>query len=292
MATLDKSTIWPYIELVRLNRPAGIALVLLPCYWGVALANVGFIETLWWLIVFALGAVTMRSAGCALNDWADRDIDSYVQRTQSRPLVTKALSPLQAMVVFAICCLFGLVVWWQLPPLGRSLSIVALILAIVYPFSKRFMRWPQVVLGLAFNSGVLIAWASIAPRFVTFIAALCLYVAGIFWTLAYDTIYALPDQEGDRVLGVGSLGLSFEPQDLKKNILLFYWVSFSCFMAAGLVASLRWPYYFIIFGVINFMLWRLYQLKLDDADDCLRFFKTNIIVGIAVFLGIIVSLGF
>jgi len=289
MITLNKSTFWPYVELMRLDRPIAIGLLLLPCYWGVVLANVSAIETLWWLIVFGVGAIVMRSAGCAFNDWADRDVDPYVKRTQSRPLATKALAPSQALVTFVLSCLLGLAVWWQLPPLGRAFSIGALILAIVYPFSKRFVRWPQIVLGLAFNSGVLIAWASINPRFPTLIAALLLYVAGICWTLAYDTIYALPDREGDLELGVNSLSLSFEPQDLKKTILLFYWISFSFFMLAGLVVNLRWPYYLIVLGGVNFMLWRLYRLKLDSDDDCLRFFQINIVLGIAVFLGIIIS---
>lgn len=289
MITFNKSTFWPYVELMRLDRPIAIGLLLLPCYWGVALANVSVIETLWWLIVFGVGAVVMRSAGCAFNDWADRDVDPYINRTQLRPLAAKTLSPSQALVAFVLSCLLGLAVWWQLPPLGRALSIGALVLAIVYPFSKRFVRWPQIVLGLAFNSGVLIAWASINPRFTTFIAALLLYVAGVFWTLSYDTIYALPDREGDLKLGVNSLSLSFEPQDLKKTILLFYWIGFSFFMLAGLVVNLRWPYYLMVLVAVNFMLWRLYQLKLDSDKDCLRFFQINIVLGITVFLGIIIS---
>ncbi|MEI8294912.1 MAG: 4-hydroxybenzoate octaprenyltransferase [Alphaproteobacteria bacterium] len=289
MAILDRSTLQPYIELVRLDRPIAVGFLALPCYWGVALAKASFMATIGWFIVFGLGAIVMRSAGCAFNDWADADIDPYVKRTQSRPLATKALSHTQALLVFAIACLLGLAIWWQLPPLGRTFSIVALILAVAYPFSKRFMRWPQVVLGLAFNSGVLVAWATIQPRFTTLIACLLLYTAGVFWTLAYDTIYAFPDRKYDQELGMNSLALSWEPQDLKKNILLFYWISFSCLMAAGLVANLRMYYYLLILGVINFMLWRLYQLNLDDDADCLRFFKINIILGIAVFFGIMIS---
>lgn len=284
-----KRNIWPYIELMRLNRPVGILLLMLPCSWGIALAPVSFWTKLLWLCLFALGAVAMRSAGCAFNDWVDRDIDAYVERTQYRPLATGKLTTFQAFTTIAANCLIAILVWWQLPSLGKFFSFVGFGFAFFYPFTKRWTQWPQVILGLAFNSGVLVAWGSINPHLTKLPAILCLYAAGVFWTLAYDTVYAIPDHQDDEQLGVGSSVLALKPYGLKKGLFFFYWTCFSLLIVAGILATLTWPYYLFVLIGINWQLWWLYRFNPDDSVQCFQFFKANTILGWGIFSGIILS---
>jgi 4-hydroxybenzoate polyprenyltransferase len=194
----------PYLRLARLDRPAGYWLLYWPCAWGVLLAPgaTGIVSRLWLCLLFFAGAVAMRGAGCVWNDILDRDIDAQVARTRSRPLPSGAVSVRQAFVFMLLLCLAGLAVLLLLPPGAQWVALGSLPLVALYPLMKRITWWPQLWLGLTFNWGALVGYAAWSGGLST--AAFFLYAAGVFWTLGYDTIYALQDKDDDERAGVRS----------------------------------------------------------------------------------------
>src|SRR3990170_6376909 len=198
----------PYLRLMRADRPIGTWLLLFPCWWAVALATpAGGAPDARLLVLFALGAVVMRGAGCTYNDIVDRDIDARVARTAARPIPSGAVSVRQAWVFLALQLAIGLAILLALAPLAILLGVVSLALIAAYPFMKRITYWPQVFLGLTFNWGALMGWAAATGSLEA--SALALYAAGVAWTLVYDTIYAHQDKEDDALIGVKSTALKF-----------------------------------------------------------------------------------
>lgn len=270
------------LRLGRFDKPIGIALILFPCWWGLAYIQ-GFAIDLKLMILFLIGATVMRAAGCIVNDYVDRDVDRQVARTKLRPLAAGDVSPQAALWFFASLCAVGLCVLLQFPTRCWVIGIVATALFLIYPVSKRFTNYPQIVLGLAFNIGFVMAVAIFTPT-IFHTGILAGYVAGILWTVAYDTVYAFQDIEDDRHLDIGSTALVFEPQ-AKLIITTLYLgmgilLSLSCYVAHSSLL----PYLFFA-GAISYILRELKKLDLKKVDQCRDFFTANQWVGLLVFLG-------
>ncbi|MBL4800843.1 MAG: 4-hydroxybenzoate octaprenyltransferase [Emcibacter sp.] len=291
---------WPYLQLMRADRPIGTWLLLWPGLWSIALAShvrmtgqitgsitsqmFGWTTAIAYMLLFAIGAFVMRGAGCVVNDLADRKYDALVERTKGRPLPSGRVSVLQAFIFLGALCLIGLAILLQLNEFTIWLGVGSLGLIIIYPFMKRFTYWPQVVLGLTFNWGALMGWAAITGELSG--AALLLYVGGLFWTLGYDTIYAHQDKEDDALIGVKSTALRLA-ENTPRWLLFFYAAMLTLFAGSGYLADIGTLYYGGLMIVAGHCLWQIRSLRMDDSANCLRLFKANHILGLIMFLGII-----
>ncbi|GLQ05663.1 4-hydroxybenzoate octaprenyltransferase [Sneathiella chinensis] len=275
----------PYLKLSRVDRPIGTWLLLYPCWWSVALAAPDGHWPDWGLFVlFAIGAFVMRGAGCTLNDIADRNFDGKVERTKKRPLPSGQVSLKQAFAWLIFQCLIGLVVLLQFNNFAILLGAASLILVAIYPFAKRFTYWPQVFLGLAFNYGALLGWAAVKGD-LGWIAVL-LYIAGIAWTLGYDTIYAHQDKEDDILIGVKSTALKFGAAT-RDWIFGFYSLLLVLVVFVGWSVGLHTGFYVLMAGAAAHLFWQIQKLDIDDGDRCLALFKSNKNFGAIVMFAII-----
>lgn len=273
----------PFFRLARLDRPIGTWLLLVPCWWGAALATPGWPDPV--LIgLFAVGAVVMRAAGCTVNDMADRDFDARVARTANRPLASGAISLWQAVVFLAGLLGLGFAVLIQLDTFAVWVGIASLPLVAAYPFMKRVTYWPQAWLGLTFNWGALVGWAAVRGDLAW--PAVILYAAGFFWTLGYDTIYAHQDKEDDLLVGVKSSALRLGAAT-RPWLFGFFAVTLALLAAAGWAGGLAWPFYAGL-GLAALHLGRqAWSVDTDDAKDCLRHFKSNRDFALIVFAAIV-----
>ena len=273
----------PYLRLARVDRPIGTWLLLLPCWWSVALASPSW-PSLSLLVLFAIGALVMRGAGCTLNDIADRNFDGRVARTASRPIPSGAVSVRQALAFLVLLSLIGLLVLLQFNIFAVGVGVASLVLVAIYPFTKRVTHWPQAVLGLTFNWGALLGWAAV--RGDIGLPAVALYGAGIFWTLGYDTIYAHQDKEDDALLGVKStallLGVATRPW-----LIGFYGMTATLMAVTGYSSGLGWPFFTFLLLAATHLCWQSVRVNIDDPKDCLAKFKSNREFGFLIFIGII-----
>ena len=275
-----------FINLTRLNKPIGIMLLFWPCSWGLAYAysvEQNLNQFLYYLFLFFLGSILMRSAGCIVNDIVDKDMDKKVHRTKNRPLACGLISVKLALVYTAILCAVSFLILIQFNLLTIILGVGSMVLAFSYPFMKRITYWPQFFLGLTFNWGLVMAWAAMTNSIS--IDIITLYVAAIFWTLGYDTIYGVQDIVDDEIIGVKSTSIKF-----KENIKLF--VSICYFLSATLITCLFHDQLglnnFTIL-IIIFMLSLVYQIikfKKNDPKKCLQAFRLNNFSGSLLFFGI------
>lgn len=273
---------WPYLQLMRADRPIGTWLLLWPCLWSIALAS-NRPEVIY-MLLFAVGAFVMRGAGCVVNDLADRKYDAMVDRTKGRPLPSGRVSVLQAFVFLGALCLIGLLILLQFNEFTIWLGISSLGLIIIYPFMKRFTYWPQIVLGLTFNWGALMGWSAITGGLAW--PALLLYGGGIFWTLGYDTIYAHQDKQDDALIGVKSTALRLM-ENTPRWLVFFYGTMLASFATAGYVAGIGMAYYMGLVMVAGHCIWQIRSLNMDDSSLCLRLFKSNHHLGFIMFMAII-----
>ncbi len=276
----------PYLRLARADRPIGVWLLLFPCWWSLALAEISQgvpFPNLWSMFLFAVGAFVMRGAGCAYNDYVDRDIDAEVERTRSRPIPSGQVSPQQALVFTAALGLIGLVVLLQFNTFTVFLGASSLLLVLIYPFMKRFTYWPQLILGLAFNWGALVGWSSVHGSLG--LAPVLLYLGCIAWTIGYDTIYAHQDKEDDLLLGLKSTAIKFG-EDTQiwlagfygAAVLLWAWAAF--LSGAHLIT-------FLTLALITLQLsWQVSSLDIEDEENCLRRFRSNRDVGAILMAGL------
>ena len=284
-AELIKSRLREYILLTRLNRPIGIYLVLWPTLWALWLAAEGLPD---WgvLVVFIVGTVLMRSAGCAINDFADRKIDGHVERTRERPLARGAIRPIEAVWVFVVLSLiaFGLVLLMN--TLTILLSFVAVFLAGSYPFMKRYTHLPQAYLGVAFGWAIPMAFAAQTGQVP--LVAWVFFFANVFWALAYDTIYALCDREDDLKIGVKSAAVLLGRFD-RIGIALMHAATLGLLWLGGLLLELAWPYYVGLVVAAGFALYQQGMIRDRDRQLALAAFLNNHYFGMAVFFGIVIS---
>jgi 4-hydroxybenzoate polyprenyltransferase len=280
----------PYLRLGRFDRPVGIWLLLFPCWWSQALAELDSGQpypNLFYMAMFALGAMTMRASGCAYNDYVDRHIDAQVDRTANRPIPAGQISPNAALVFVAVTALIGLAVLLTFNRFTIWLAIGSLAIVAAYPFAKRVTPYPQLVLGLAFNWGALVGWAAIEGHLAW--PPAILYVGCVLWTIGYDTIYAHQDRDDDSMLGLGSTALQFGEQTV-SYVGALYGLAVICWLLAGALAGAHLVYYLALTLVFLQMTWQVTTLRIDDPDNCLRRFRSNRDVGLAVFLGLLADM--
>ncbi|MEQ8267191.1 MAG: 4-hydroxybenzoate octaprenyltransferase [Parvibaculum sp.] len=273
----------PYMRLARLDRPIGTWLLLLPCWWSIALAGRGGPD-LWLMLLFAVGAVAMRGAGCTYNDIVDRDIDAAVERTRSRPIPSGAVGIDAAWAFLVAQCLVGLAVLLALNTFTVALGLASLALVAIYPFMKRITHWPQFVLGLAFNWGALMGWAAVEGSLSA--APVLLYLGAVAWTVGYDTIYAHQDKEDDALIGVKSTALKFGAST-KTWLWFFYGVMMVALVAAGAASGVGFFFYPVAALAGALLVWQIVTLDIDDPARCLRLFRSNRDFGLIVFAAIV-----
>ncbi len=272
----------PYARLARLDRPIGWWLLLLPCWWSVALASEGWPSLI--LLALFIGAVAMRGAGCTWNDIVDRDIDAAVARTRLRPIPSGAVSVKAAWAFLLAQCLVGLAVLLTFNSFAIALGFSSLLLVAIYPFMKRITHWPQFVLGLAFNWGALMGWAAVEGSLSA--APVLLYLGCVAWTVGYDTIYAHQDKEDDALIGVKSTALKFGAST-KTWLWFFYGAMMVALVAAGAASGLGFFFYPVAALAGALLVWQIVTLDIDDPARCLRLFRSNRDFGLIVFVAII-----
>ena len=275
----------PYLRLARIDRPIGTWLLLWPCWWSLALAADKWPDALL-LLLFAVGAVVMRGAGCCWNDIADREIDGKVARTAGRPIPSGEVSVLAAGAFMVLLGLIGLAILLSFNRFAILIGIASLAPVVVYPYMKRVTWWPQIFLGLAFNWGALLGWAAVRGELGW--APLLLYLGGIFWTLGYDTIYAHQDKEDDALIGVRSSALRLGEKS-KPWLTVFFALALALFAASASLAGLP-PHYLLAIALAAVQCgWQVGTLDLDDPEDCLAKFNSNTLFGWILFLGFILA---
>ncbi len=261
----------PYLRLMRLDRPIGTWLLLLPCWWSTALASESWPDPRL-MLLFAVGALIMRGAGCTINDIVDRDFDGRVARTADRPIASGAVTRVQAILFLGAQLMLGLAVLVQLNLFTIGIGAASLLLVFAYPFMKRITYWPQAFLGLAFNWGALVGWAAVTGSLHP--AAVVLYAAGVFWTLGYDTIYAHQDKEDDVVVGVKSLALRLG-DDSKPWLAGFYAATVVLIGISGALVGLGWPFWVGLVLAAGHLVWQIADVDLNTPRSCLAKFKSN-----------------
>jgi 4-hydroxybenzoate polyprenyltransferase len=273
-----------FISLTRLNKPIGYMLLFWPCTWGLTIAyyyNREINLYLEYIILFFLGSVLMRSAGCIFNDIVDKDLDKKVERTKERPIASEKISVFTAFIYIIILCLAALLILLRFNSLTIMLGLGSMMLAFTYPFMKRFTYWPQLFLGFTFNWGVIIGWTAITNDLS--IVPFVLYISAIFWTLGYDTIYGLQDIKDDEIIGVKSTSIKF-----KKNPKIFVGSCYCLCILFILIMFLTMQINnYLLFMTIPFIFSFAYQLKMLDINDsktCLVAFKNNNLVGVLIFI--------
>jgi 4-hydroxybenzoate polyprenyltransferase len=280
----------PYLRLARVDRPIGFFLLAFPCFWSVALAGRTLGEAypdVWPLLLFAIGAVVMRAAGCVYNDIVDRDIDARVARTRSRPLPSGQVTLHAAASFMVLLSLIGLAVLISFNTFTILLGLGVLPVVALYPFVKRVSDWPQLVLGLAFNWGALMGWAAVLGRLDW--APAVLYAGAVCWTIGYDTIYAHQDREDDGVLGLRSTALKFGGAT-KPAVGLLYLLAWAGITAAGILADAGLVFLLGMALAGAHLAWQVLTLDIDDQENCLARFRSNRDFAAIVFAAIVLDM--
>ena len=280
-----------YSQLLRLEQPVGFFLLMLPCFWGVLAASNSY-QHLWsnsyLFLIFAIGSIVMRSAGCIINDFFDKDLDKHVSRTSQRPLASGAISSFEAFIIFSILNLIGLAILLSLNLLAIIIGLISFVLFIFYPLMKRITYWPQLFLGITFNIGCLIGYAAIENQLNFQI--IILYLSGIFWTLGYDTIYAHQDREDDLNIGIKSTAILFG-NNTKQWIIIFYSSMVLCLILFGLLHDQNIYYFILLIFVSAHLFSQIKRLNIENKDECLSIFKSNqylgLMVALTLFIGIL-----
>jgi 4-hydroxybenzoate polyprenyltransferase len=279
-----------FIDLTRLKKPIGYMLLFWPCAWGLTIAydfsnNLG--NYFFYLILFFFGAVLMRSAGCIVNDIADKEIDGKVLRTKNRPIASGKISIKIAVLYTLILCLLALFVLLNFNQITIFLAIGSMPLAFTYPLMKRFTYWPQLFLGITFNYGLILGWTAIKGE--VNLLPLILYFGAIFWTIAYDTIYGFQDIKDDEIIGVKSTSIKF-----KKNPTYFLTICLLFFSLTLLIIGYMMnfnSFYFLslLFVFFHLFLYQLRRINLEDAQNCLKLFKSNNYLGFFTYICLLIG---
>ena len=280
----------PYLRLARADRPIGSWLLMWPCWWAVALAGVAVghrYPSPWLLLLFLVGAIVMRGAGCTYNDIVDREYDARVARTRSRPIPSGQVSVRQASIFLVAQLLVGLLVLLQLNWTTVVLGVSSLALIAIYPFMKRLTTWPQVVLGLTFKWGALVGWTAVTGSLAP--PAVALYAGSVLWTIAYDTIYAHQDKEDDLALGLKSTAIRFG-EATRPWLTGLYAAAVALWLGALLAAGAHWPGYLGLGAAAPLLAWQVATLDTADPQSCLVRFRSNRFVGVALFSGLVLDM--
>ena len=279
-----------FLELTRLKKPVGYMLLFWPCAWGLTIAY-DFSDNLniyfYYLILFFLGSVLMRSAGCIINDILDRKFDKKVLRTKNRPIASGKISIILGLSYAIILCLLAFLVLINFNYFTIFIALGSMPLAFTYPLMKRFTYWPQLFLGVTFNYGLILGWSSIFSEIS--LIPIVFYIGAIFWTLAYDTIYGFQDLKDDEIIGLKSTSIKF-----KKTPYLFltlcYLIFFLSLITIGVLMNLNNLFYiFLLFIFFHLFLYQIKNLNIKDAKDCLQKFKSNNFLGVIVLTSILLG---
>lgn len=271
-----------YEKLMRLDKPIGILLLLWPTLWGLWLSSYGHPH---WIIVwiFVMGTILMRSAGCVINDYADREIDPLVARTKDRPLAAGLISKEEALALASTLALISFALILPLNKLTIMLSVPALLLAVSYPFTKRFFALPQAYLGIAFGFGIPMAFAAHTGQVPPL--AWILLVANMFWAIAYDTEYAMVDRADDVKIGIKTSALTFGKYDVAA-VMVCYAMLLAILIYVGVLMHFKWPYYLGLVTAAALMAYHYTLIKNREPEKCFKAFLHNNWVGAAIFVGI------
>jgi 4-hydroxybenzoate polyprenyltransferase len=279
-----------FIDLTRLKKPIGYMLLFWPCAWGLTLAydfSLNLKNYFFYLILFFLGSVLMRSAGCIVNDILDKEFDAKVFRTKNRPIASGKISTRLGMFYALVLCLLALLVLINFNLFTIILAIASMPLAFTYPLMKRFTYWPQLFLGITFNYGLILGWTAINDEIE--LIPILFYLGAIFWTLGYDTIYGYQDIKDDEIIGLKSTSIKFKGK--AKKFLISCYTSLIVFFLIG-AYSMNLNYNFYLFMIVPFIHLFLYQIKifnLKDPSSCLKAFKSNNFLGLLIFLNILIA---
>ena len=279
-----------FIELTRLKKPIGYLLLFWPCAWGLTLIydftgslNIYF----YYLVLFFLGSVLMRSAGCIVNDILDRKFDKKVTRTKNRPIASGKISVQTGILYAFILCLLAFLVLINFNFFTIIIALASMPLAFTYPLMKRFTYWPQLFLGITFNYGLILGWTSISEQID--VAPIIFYLGAIFWTLGYDTIYGFQDIKDDEIIGVKSTSIKFKGT-AKIFLILCYLSLISSLVVGGLVMNFNLIYFLLItIPVMHLFFYQINNFNSKNPTSCLRIFKSNNYLGIIIFLNILVG---
>ena len=276
-----------FIQLSRLDKPIGYMLLFWPCLWGLTIAynfennsNTYF----FYLILFFLGSVFMRSAGCIVNDIVDRNYDKKVLRTKSRPIASGKISVKLGFFYIVVLCLLALLVLLQFNKSTIILGLASMPLAFSYPYVKRLTYWPQLFLGITFNYGLLIGWTSIQENLS--LIPIILYIGAIFWTLGYDTIYGYQDIKDDEIIGIKSTSIKFK-NNPKKFLSLCYLITLSSIIITGLYMNFNNGYFLFLLIPAIHMFFQLKKLDIENSENCLKIFKSNNMLGLIIFINLL-----
>lgn len=272
----------PYLKLIRFDRPIGTLLLLWPALWGLWLAADG-VPPLKYIIIFTLGVFLMRSAGCAINDIADRKFDDKVKRTKNRPLASKQMPVLNAMIFFVVLMLMAVVLLIFLNPLAIKVALVAVFFAVTYPFMKRYTYLPQIYLGIAFALSIPMAYAQLTNSLPA--EAWLLFIANIFWTTAYDTMYAMVDREDDEKIGIKSTAILFGDLDI-VIVHIIQALMLIVLLLLGKKQGLNMYYYAGIMATVLLFVYQNYLLRSRETGNYFKAFLNNNWVGMFLFIGI------
>ena len=278
-----------FIDLTRLKKPIGYMLLFWPCAWGLTLAydfNYSLNNYFFYLILFFLGSVLMRSAGCIVNDILDRKFDAKVFRTKNRPIASRKISVSLAIFYSLVLCFLALIVLLNFNFFTIILAFASMPLAFTYPLMKRYTYWPQLFLGITFNYGLILGWTAIKGEID--IIPIIFYFGAIFWTLGYDTIYGYQDIKDDEIIGLKSTSIKFK-NNPKKFLFISYSLLFILFLVGGIFMEFSFFYYLLlIFPLIHLFFFQMRIFNFKDPSSCLKAFKSNNVFGLIMLLNILI----
>ncbi|MDA8890719.1 4-hydroxybenzoate octaprenyltransferase [Candidatus Pelagibacter sp.] len=279
-----------FIELARLKKPIGFLLLFWPCAWGLTLAydfSNNLNDYFFYLILFFLGSILMRSAGCIVNDISDKEFDKKVERTKNRPIASNKISVKLAIFYTVILCSLAFLVLINFNNLTIILALGSMPLAFTYPLMKRFTYWPQLFLGITFNYGLVLGWT--ATQNEISVVPVIFYLGAIFWTLGYDTIYGFQDIKDDEIIGVKSTSIKFK-KNPKLFLLLCYLLFISSLIIVGFIMNFNYLFYIILLAsMIHLLFFQIYRLNFRNPKDCLRIFKSNNLLGFLILINLFIG---
>ena len=279
-----------FIELTRLNKPIGYMLLFWPCVWGLTLVydfNSEINTYFKYLIFFLLGSILMRSAGCIINDIADKKFDQKVERTKNRPIASEKISIKLALLYALVLCFCAFLILINFNLLTIVLALASMPFAFSYPLMKRFTYWPQLFLGITFNYGLVLAWISINNSIS--LTPILFYIGAIFWTLGYDTIYGYQDIKDDEILGIKSTSIKFKNNPKTFLTLCYSFLLISLILIGALMSFSNIFYLFLIIPFCHLFFYQINFLNINKPEDCLKIFKSNNILGLIVCMNILVG---
>jgi len=278
-----------FIELIRLKKPIGFMLLFWPCAWGLTIAydfNQNLEKYFWFLFLFLIGAILMRSAGCIINDIVDSDFDKKVERTKNRPIASGKISKIKAFIYAMVLCGFAFLVLIQFNNFTILMALLSMPMAFTYPLMKRFTYWPQLFLGITFNYGLVLAWISITNEIS--IVPILFYFGAIFWTLGYDTIYGFQDIKDDEIIGVKSASIKFKNEP-KKILFFSYFIFLTSLFLVGILMNFKMQYYLFLSVPSIYLILQIKKLDISLPKVCLKIFKSNNFLGLLILINILVG---